>query len=57
MNYDSERYKCTRCKVNLPIDHYTKKRNGDRYKTCMQCIEKNKKYKCSHGKQKNNCKE
>ncbi len=52
---------CGRCKVNLPIEHYKKKRNGDLYKICILCSEKGiiykHQHKCPHGKQKSVCKD
>ncbi len=54
---NSPRSKCTRCHVNLPIDHFKTKRNGDLYKLCIQCTQKDRERpKCQHGKQKYYCK-
>lgn len=39
-----EKKKCTRCKVNLPISHFVKKRNGEYCKQCIQCNENRKGY-------------
>ncbi len=58
MNGNSERSKCTRCKVNLPKEHFLKKRNGDLYKRCIQCNEKSRLAKtCQHGKRRERCNE
>lgn len=54
-----EKKKCTRCHVNLPISHYTKKRNGDYQKNCNLCNDKNRERaqnnKCPHNKKKSRC--
>jgi len=56
MNTNEERKKCTRCKVNLTLDKFTKKRDDTYQKQCIECcakiVEKNK---CPHGKRKNRC--
>lgn len=52
---------CSRCKVNLPISDFSKKRNGDYNKQCDLCNEKTrenrKNHVCSHGRNKYACKE
>lgn len=59
MNTNEERKKCVRCKVNLTLDKFTKKRDDTYQKTCIECCVKqvasNNKYKCPHGKQKSMC--
>ncbi len=58
MNVNSERVKCTRCLVNLPKDHFSKKRSGDLYKRCTHCVEKVRHYRgCEHNKRRSRCKE
>lgn len=52
--------KCTKCKVNLPLHHFKKKRNETLTKLCSRCLEVNirskKKNKCDHNIQKYLCK-
>lgn len=59
MNANEERKKCTRCKVNLTLDKFTKKRDDTYRKRCIECcvkvVEWNNKNKCPHGKQKSIC--
>ena len=54
-----DRKKCTRCKVNLLMEEFKVRRDGNRTKMCIVCLEKDKKYKkkCEHGRSKNVCKE
>lgn len=61
MNATEERKKCTRCKVNLTLDKFTKKRDDTYQKQCIECREKAVEYanknKCPHGKHKFSCKD
>lgn len=56
-----ERQKCPRCRVNLALEHFEVKRNGDLMKRCNFCRQKSAEYrnknKCEHGRQKQACKE
>lgn len=56
-----DKKKCPRCHVNLPITHFTKKRNEEYQKLCKLCNEKNRnlkqKQKCPHNKRKSRCKD
>lgn len=53
--------KCTNCKVSLPLDHFSIKRNGNFNKQCKRCCEikakSREKTKCPHNRQKSICKE
>lgn len=55
----ADRIKCRRCKMNLTIDHYVKKRDDTFQKTCNDCLTKQRAYveskKCPHGLQKTRC--
>ncbi len=57
----NNRQKCTRCKMNLTLDNFKKKRDDTYQKTCEECLVKKKanteKNKCEHGRQRNKCKE
>ncbi len=61
MNSNQDRVQCVRCKVNLPHTDFKKKRNGNLYRRCVQCTDKEAEYrnthKCQHGRQKSICKE
>lgn len=58
MNNIKQRKQCNRCKVNLPLSHFNKKRSGDYYKWCKQCNEKFRQYvKCEHNRRQSVCKE
>jgi len=61
MNSNQDRVQCVRCKVNLPHTDFKKKRNGNLYRRCVQCTDKEAEYrnthKCPHGRQKCRCKE
>lgn len=61
MNNNEERKKCTRCKVNLTLDKFTKKRDDTYQKQCIECCAKATKYKnatkCTHNKRKERCDE
>ena len=51
-----ERKDCTHCHVKLPLSHFSKKRNGNLFSYCKQCIIKhNQLSKCEHNKRKNEC--
>jgi len=54
-----ETIRCSNCKVNLPQEHFEKKRCGNFYKLCNQCREykksKARNNKCPHGKRKTYC--
>jgi len=56
---DCDRQKCTRCKVNLTLDKFKKKRDDTYQKMCNECLEKGRKYKeknkCPHDKRKSRC--
>tara|TARA_R110000772_G_C13144373_1_gene424330 strand:+ start:121 stop:756 length:636 start_codon:yes stop_codon:yes gene_type:complete len=56
-----ERKKCNRCKVNLLLTKFNKKRDDTYCKICIECNEKNRikrqKNKCEHNRQKCRCKE
>jgi len=56
-----ERKKCNRCKVNLLIKEFKPKRDGTFTKRCIECLDKEKKWKqknkCEHNRQKPSCKE
>ena len=51
--------KCNRCKKDLPITNFNRKKSGDYNKGCISCLEKEKqkamKNKCEHKRQRNNC--
>ena len=53
--------KCIRCTVNLPEEHFERKRCGNFYKQCNRCRkytrERVRKNKCEHGRNKNRCKD
>jgi hypothetical protein len=55
-----ERQQCTRCRVNLTLDKFNKKRDDTYMKRCIDCNTYSKKYqrenKCEHNKQKPHCK-
>jgi len=38
---------CSRCKVKLPLNQFHIKRTGNRYKTCTDCCDRDKKYRQS----------
>ena len=47
---------CTRCKVNLTVDKFKMKRNGNFMKHCIECNAKIKQYRtCLHGKRRTRC--
>ncbi len=54
-----ERKSCTNCHVNLPLNHFKEKRNGDFTRTCNRCLIQAKmskiNNKCIHSKRKNYC--
>jgi len=56
----NDRKKCTRCKVNLPLNKFAVKRSGDLAKQCLDCSKKQAVYrernKCEHGNQRYRCK-
>lgn len=56
-----EKQKCPRCKVNLPLEHFKVKRDGDRMKSCELCLQRESKYRnesrCIHDKRKAVCKD
>ena len=56
-----DKKKCNRCEVVLPYTDFTKKRNGEYCKQCIQCNkriqEQRNKNKCPHGRRKSSCKE
>lgn len=58
-NNEQQRKKCTRCKVNLTLDKFKKKRDDTYQKQCIECNKKvvdwNNSYKCEHGKQRSVC--
>lgn len=51
-----EWFNCGTCKIRKEFAEY-KERKGKRYKTCIKCREKKKKYLCEHGRSKYTCKE
>ena len=57
----TDRNKCRRCKMNLTLDHYVKKRDDTFQKTCNDCLTKQRAYveskKCPHGRQKTRCRQ
>lgn len=61
INNDQQRKKCSRCGVNLTIDHFKKKRDDTYQRGCMECNEKianySRKYVCCHDRRKNRCKQ
>jgi len=40
----SERKRCTRCFVLLPVSHFNVKRSGDYYKICAHCTDVKREY-------------
>ena len=61
MSDETKRQKCNRCKVNLTLDKFKKKRDDSYTKNCIEC---NVKYniwrhttKCEHGKLPSRCKQ
>ena len=58
---DVERKKCDRCKNNLRIELFAKKRDDTYQKHCIECNRKSreaeKRRNCEHGRQKARCKE
>ena len=58
---NTNKRKCSRCKVNLPLTAFKIKRNGEYKKRCEFCCEKTReyanRYKCPHNKLKYTCKE
>jgi len=58
---EAERKKCNKCKMNMTLDKFNKKRDDSYMKMCIECNIKNRdnirKNKCEHGKQKSSCKE
>ena len=58
MNNNEMRQKCNRCKMNLTLDKFNKKRDDTYMKQCIECNEKVAKYKkCEHNKIKSKCKD
>lgn len=53
------RQKCLRCRMNMTLDKFRKKRDDTYTKQCIECNEKCKKYvkRCEHGKVIYQCKE
>jgi hypothetical protein len=53
--------KCTRCKSDLPIINFNRKKNGEYNKNCIICLEKFKlskiNHKCVHQRRRNICKD
>ena len=55
---EQQRIKCTRCKMNMTIDKFKKKRDDTYQKRCNECNEKVKKWSyCEHNKRRSECKE
>ena len=58
---DVERKKCDRCKNNLRIELFAKKRDDTYQKHCIECNRKNREQKtrnkCEHERQKSKCKD
>jgi len=56
-----ERKKCNRCKMNMTLDKFNKKRDDSYMKICIECNIKFRDHKrankCEHGKRKERCKE
>jgi len=57
---NSEQYKkCNQCRVNLPLSHFSVKRNDELYKQCKVCRDKDNIYRrtllCEHGNKKHVC--
>ena len=54
-----EKQKCSRCKVFLPLDKFSLKRDDTYKKMCDRCLEQRRNYvkknKCEHGKRKDKC--
>ena len=61
MTTDTERKKCTRCKVNLPLSAFKQKRCGNYKSYCEVCCKKRREYirknKCAHNRIKYYCKD
>jgi hypothetical protein len=58
---EQTKQKCQRCKYELLLEEFKKKRDGTYPKTCIVCCNKLKEYrdksKCPHGKRKTRCKD
>ncbi len=52
-----ERKKCNRCKMNMTLDKFNKKRDDSYMKLCIECLVKSRASKCSHGRRKSQCKD
>ena len=61
MNTNEERQKCNRCKMNLTLDKFNKKRDDTYMKQCIECnlkkVEYSKKNKCEHNRRRTTCKD
>lgn len=61
MNDEIKRQKCNRCKVNMTLDKFKKKRDDNYMKRCIECniknVENQKKNNCEHNKKRSRCKE
>jgi hypothetical protein len=61
MSSTEQRQICTRCKMNLTLDKFTKKRDDSYQKGCNECNRKKAEYtnkaKCEHGRQRNQCRD
>ena len=57
----TNRQKCVRCKMNLTLDNFKKKRDDTYQKTCGECLVKRRasaeKHKCEHGRERSKCKD
>jgi hypothetical protein len=60
MSSTEQRQICTRCKMNLTLDKFKKKRDDSYQRGCNECNSKKAEYtnktKCEHGRQRNTCK-
>ena len=53
---DTNRQRCTRCKVNLTVDKFKMKRDDSRMKICIECNTKCANAdKCPHNRTKSQC--
>jgi hypothetical protein len=56
-----EKNQCRRCKMNLTLDNFKKKRDDTYQKTCEECLAQQRAYahsnKCEHGRRRGRCKE
>ena len=56
-----QRKKCNRCKMNMTLDKFNKKRDDNYMKICIECNVKNRDYlrvfKCEHNRIKSRCKD